>query len=1132
MNKGSPAAQPSCGRFEFVEALKPGGMARVFRVKDRSTQLTLALKMPLSPSADGQADLAFNREREALEELRHLNIVRLVDSGRTDEGEPFLALEWLPTCLSEKLTEGRRWTWEEFYADIGAPLVSALAAAHKRRIAHRDIKPDNLRFDEFGTLKVTDFGIAKARGGVGIGETFKHAGSPPYTPPEADDGVNSFARDSYSWAAVALTCLTGATLANYDDIRHGLAALCARTSPLVILQRCLSLSPLERPANATDLQAQLDAFHREFTDGRPLQITVQINPRDLGELVQMLGDRRPEEALILLKRDLNGSLHASIVNEEDRTVRLLGATLDVTCKALDDSELFRIQSVRLLEPERAEKERRVACELRTVTVDILAPLAPTRQAANQRAFWLRLQTEEGHRIRERDRIARERWFDCWAAVLREKERIQKSRRLRINFTNMRSQGNNAVAHCEGELNADALPESLVFKLPTGRLLFFEVLRVFGEEVTLRPVNLKEDPLPKGPGVLESNYHAESQPVSRQRTALENVRRDRAASPDLKTLLCDPASAREPDQGGLPPGSAKGLNDEKRALLERALGVNGILMVEGPPGTGKTTFIAELIELYLDIFPAARILLSSQTHTALDHVIVKLLEKGMEQVMVRIHGERLEKIDERALALTLDIKTRAWIERVEERAREHLRAQAKQMGLDAEEVEVVVLGEQRHILLAELREQQARLETLAGGMAEKSDGEVEEDAEVTKTSTLLDEHAQVAEQVKLLVRRLKKVDEKLYACGEYGKAVASQSDTISKEWMEALSKPDAPGADVLKRQVELQLEWFSRLGASKNFYGAVLGEARVVAGTCVGLGNIPAVGEQVFDLCIVDEVSKATPTETLIPMSRSKRWVLVGDPKQLPPYSELERNKVLEQRFPIEEAEATLLDVLTPQLPASCKAQLTEQRRMVGGIGRLISDVFYDGKLVTIRKAAERNPVASKLHPHEVEWHTTAALKQRRDQEMPGRTFRNSTEATIVHRILERLNDANRGRTLLSVAVIAGYSAQVNELDQRLRGTAKPLQNLQIDINTVHAFQGKDADICIYSVTRSNNRGRLGFQREAPLLNVALSRGRDALIIVGDDDFCRSISTENPFRPVLAHIDNNPADCAIISHDRL
>ena len=144
--------------------------------------------------------------------------------------------------------------------------------------------------------------------------------------------------------------------------------------------------------------------------------------------------------------------------------------------------------------------------------------------------------------------------------------------------------------------------------------------------------------------------------------------------------------------------------------------------------------------------------------------------------------------------------------------------------------------------------------------------------VTKTSTLLDEQTQIAEQLRVLERRIKRIEEKLNARGAYGKAVASTSDEISKEWMDVLSKSDVPGADLLKRQVKLQMEWFIRLGASKNFHGAVLGEARVVAGTCVGLGNVQAISEQQFELCIVDEVSKATPTETLIPMSRSKRWV--------------------------------------------------------------------------------------------------------------------------------------------------------------------------------------------------------------------------------------------------------------------
>lgn len=1134
MEKNCLKARIFCDRYEVVEALKPGGMAEVFRVRDVDTERTVALKLPLAASSDALANLAFHREREALEDLRHQNIVRLLDTGRTEDGNFFLALEWLPTCLSESLVEGRKWAWEEFYADVGAPLVSALAIAHKRNWAHRDIKPDNLRFDEVGTLKVTDFGIAKARAGVDIGETFKHAGSPPYTPPEADDGTNSFARDTYSWAAVALACLTGTTFANYDEFNHALSALTARKAPLAVLRQCLSLNPVDRPANATDLQAQLDAFHREFTEALPLQITLQISTRELGDLARKLGDRRPEESMTLLQRDLNGSLHAYIVDAEERTVRLLGATLDVTCKALNDSEIFRVQSVRLLDPERAEAERRQASELRTVTVEVQSHLASTRKAANQRTFLLRLQTEEDHRKRESERSAREKWFDCWAAVLREKDRIQKEQRLSIRFTSMRSQGSNVVAACEGEINPDELPDSLICQAASGRTLFFEVQRVFGDEITLRPENLNDDELPSGRGVLESNHHAQSRPVARQRTALESVRRDRAASADLKGLICEPASARAPEQGGIPSGFANGLNEEKRELLARALGINGVLMVEGPPGTGKTTFIAELIGLYLHVFPTARILLSSQTHTALDHVIVKLLEYGLGKDIVRIRGESLAKIDENARPLTLDNKTRTWIEGVEERARAHLRTKAKEFGLDVQELEIVVLGEQRHLLLSEVREQDMRLKALMDSVTEApAAGGVDADVDVvTKTSTLLDERAQVTEELRVLRSRLDRLEAELKKLGDYGEAVASPSVEVSKEWMDALGRSDLPGYDVLKSQVRLQLEWFARLGTSKSFHGAVLGEAKVVAGTCVGLGSVQAISEQEFELCIVDEVSKATPTETLIPMSRAKRWVLVGDPKQLPPFSELDSKKMIEQRFSVEEAQATLLDILTPDLPDSCKAQLTEQRRMVAGIGCLISDVFYDGKLVTIRKAADRNAVVAKLHPREVEWHSTAALKQRRDQEMPGRTYRNSCEAVVVQKILERLNDANRGKASISVAVIAGYSAQVNELDQRLRGSPKPLQHLAIVINTVDAFQGKDADICIYSVTRSNEKGRLGFQRDVPRLNVALSRGRDALIIVGDDDFCRRIDSDNPFRPVLAHIDNNPAECALLPYDRL
>jgi superfamily I DNA and/or RNA helicase len=120
--------------------------------------------------------------------------------------------------------------------------------------------------------------------------------------------------------------------------------------------------------------------------------------------------------------------------------------------------------------------------------------------------------------------------------------------------------------------------------------------------------------------------------------------------------------------------------------------------------------------------------------------------------------------------------------------------------------------------------------------------------------------------------------------------------------------------------------------------------------------------------------------------------------------------------------------------------------------------------------------------------------------------------------------AGKRRATYSVALIAGYAAQVDELNDAIRDRLHEWPGLRVTCSTVDAFQGSEADICIYSVTRSNDRKSLGFLRERPRLNVALSRGRSALIIVGDDEFCRDAEGENPFRKVVEYIETHPEHC--------
>jgi superfamily I DNA and/or RNA helicase len=116
---------------------------------------------------------------------------------------------------------------------------------------------------------------------------------------------------------------------------------------------------------------------------------------------------------------------------------------------------------------------------------------------------------------------------------------------------------------------------------------------------------------------------------------------------------------------------------------------------------------------------------------------------------------------------------------------------------------------------------------------------------------------------------------------------------------------------------------------------------------------------------------------------------------------------------------------------------------------------------------------------------------------------------------------------LTVAIITGYLAQTLVIQQQLRGSRDRWPQLVVAVNSVDAFQGQERDIVVYSVTRSNPRGELGFLRSAERINVALSRGRDGLVIFGDAQHCEEAQAErNPFRTVLAYIRSHPPDCRL------
>ena len=199
------------GRYELIEKIGEGGMAVVYKGKDRLLNRYVAIKI-LRPeyTKDEQFIESFRRESQAAAGLSHPNIVGVYDVGK--EGNiHFIVMELIDgKTLSEVIKEKGRLEYKEAI-NIALQVASALSLAHKNQIIHRDIKPHNILITSTGVAKLADFGIAKAVSAATIaGGSNKIMGSVHYFSPEQARGAYVDERsDIYSLGIVLFEMLTG-----------------------------------------------------------------------------------------------------------------------------------------------------------------------------------------------------------------------------------------------------------------------------------------------------------------------------------------------------------------------------------------------------------------------------------------------------------------------------------------------------------------------------------------------------------------------------------------------------------------------------------------------------------------------------------------------------------------------------------------------------------------------------------------------------------------------------------------------------------------------------------------------------------------------------------------------------------
>src|SRR5208282_3642762 len=149
-------------RYELTHLIARGGMAQVYRARDRLLDRPVALKV-LFPelSVDRAFVERFRREAQAAANLSHPNIVPVFDWGE-DGGTYFIVLEFVDGRPLSALIRGSGKIPPPRAAEIGAGVAAALSYAHRHGVVHRDVKPGNVLITDDGEVKVTDFGIARA----------------------------------------------------------------------------------------------------------------------------------------------------------------------------------------------------------------------------------------------------------------------------------------------------------------------------------------------------------------------------------------------------------------------------------------------------------------------------------------------------------------------------------------------------------------------------------------------------------------------------------------------------------------------------------------------------------------------------------------------------------------------------------------------------------------------------------------------------------------------------------------------------------------------------------------------------------------------------------------------------------
>lgn len=608
---------------------------------------------------------------------------------------------------------------------------------------------------------------------------------------------------------------------------------------------------------------------------------------------------------------------------------------------------------------------------------------------------------------------------------------------------------------------------------------------------------------------------------RRSKAVDRVLKDEAAVKRLIDYFAPDKDAVTIDYGTLVDDddlSAYGLNPGQEAAFRHVARFGPVALQQGPPGTGKTRFIAAFAHWLITRQGASRILIASQSHEAVNNAIEALVDlyKRMGD-----HRPSLLRIGSKGITEKIrPFHTRALRDRYQVRFEAAFKHRVSALAS--------AIGIRRG-----LAQDAVDLDNLLGALVRR--------VRALQTADLNEHDQPTAEERRRNARALEVAQSAFAAAAAAALGVTPQAepDQLLDLAFDRLAENHAGTApsDIrrMRQIIDLARDWSSSLTSSHRNFEEFLAKTRsIVTATCVGVGQTKIrIDAKDFDWVIIDEAARCTASELAIPIQVGQRILLVGDHLQLKPMIDREVMDSLTDDMPgVAREELGRSDferAFTSSFGRANGRTFDEQYRMAPEICDLVSSIFYQPEAVGLHTSKDRksDPAFKNLPwPLSVPavWLDTADAPN--DEEQPFQdnlfTFWNPAEVDATMRILEQIakqdelvNALVKGSEETPIGVICMYSGQKTMIEHAFSDRVwEPRFRRLVRIETVDSYQGKENSIVILSLVRSNSDDARGHVASFNRCNVALSRAKERLFVVGSRSMWAASPDTDPMRQVL------------------